>query len=71
VREARRHGKPVVASMGDVAASGAYLVAAGADLVVAEPSTLTGSIGVFALKADLSGLLGKLGVALASDQRGQ
>jgi protease-4 len=71
VREARRRGKPVVASMGDVAASGAYLVAAGADLVVAEPSTLTGSIGVFALKADLSGLLAKLGVGLASDQRGQ
>lgn len=70
VREARRR-KPVVASMGDVAASGAYLVAAGADLVVAEPSTLTGSIGVFALKADLSGLLAKLGVALASDQRGR
>ena len=71
VREARRQGKPVVASMGDVAASGGYLVAAGADLIVAEPSTLTGSIGVFALKADLSGLLGKLGVALASEQRGQ
>lgn len=70
VREARRR-KPVVASMGDVAASGAYLVASGADLVVAEPSTLTGSIGVFALKADLSGLLAKLGVALASDQRGR
>jgi len=71
VREARRHGKPVVASMGDVAASGGYLVAAGADLVVAEPSTLTGSIGVFALKADLSGLLARLGVTLASEQRGQ
>ncbi|HEU4384019.1 MAG TPA: signal peptide peptidase SppA [Anaeromyxobacteraceae bacterium] len=71
VREARRRGKPVVASMGDVAASGAYLVASGADAVVAEPSTLTGSIGVFALKADLSGLLQKLGVALYSDQRGE
>ena len=71
VREARRHGKPVVASMGDLAASGAYLAASGADVVVAEPSTLTGSIGVFALKADLSGLLQKLGVGLASDQRGE
>jgi protease-4 len=71
VREARRKGKPVVASMGDVAASGAYLVAAGADEILAEPSTLTGSIGVFALKADLSGLLQKLGVGIASDQRGE
>ena len=49
--------------MGDYAASGGYLVAVGADAIVAEPSTLTGSIGVFALKPDLSGLLGKLGVA--------
>ncbi len=71
VREARRKGKPVVASMGDVAASGAYLIASGADEILAEPSTLTGSIGAFALKADLSGLLQKLGVGLASDQRGQ
>jgi protease-4 len=56
--------------MGDVAASGGYLVAAAADAIVAEPSTLTGSIGVFALKPDLSGLLQKLGVNLAPDQRG-
>jgi protease-4 len=70
LREAARRGKPVVASMGDVAASGGYLVAAAADAVVAEPSTLTGSIGVFALKPDLSGLLQKLGVNLAPDQRG-
>jgi protease-4 len=68
--EARKSKKPVVASMGDVAASGGYLVAVGADAIVAEPTTLTGSIGVFALKPDLSGLLEKVGVHVASDQRG-
>jgi len=69
--EARRKGKPVVASMGDVAASGGYLVAVAAEAIVAEPTTLTGSIGVFALKPDLSGLLDKLGVNVAADQRGR
>jgi len=67
--EARRK-KPVIASMGDVAASGGYLAAMGADAVVAQPSTLTGSIGVFALKPDLSGLLDKLAVNVGSVQRG-
>ena len=71
VMEARRHGKPVVVSMADVAASGGYLVSVAADAIVAEPATLTGSIGVFALKPDLSGLLEKLGVGLWSAQRGQ
>jgi protease-4 len=69
--EARRKGKPVVASLGDVAASGGYLVAVAADAIVAEPTTLTGSIGVFALKPDLSGLLDNLGVRAATDQRGR
>jgi protease-4 len=69
VRARRR--KPVVASMGDVAASGGYLVAAGADAILAEPSTLTGSIGVFALKPDLSGLLAKLQVAREAYPRGE
>ncbi len=69
VRARRR--KPVVASMGDVAASGGYLAAVGADAIVAEPSTITGSIGVFALKPDLSGLLAKLSVARAASSRGE
>lgn len=68
---AREKGKPVVASMGDVAASGGYLVAAGADAIVAERSTLTGSIGVFALKPDLSALLGKLSVHREGFARGE
>jgi protease IV len=67
---ARKRGKPVVASMGDYAASGGYLVSVAANTIVAEPGTLTGSIGVFALKPDLSGLLAKLGIHVESDQRG-
>lgn len=62
VMEAKKH-KPVIASMGDVAASGGYYAAMGADEVWASPSTLTGSIGVFFMKPALRGLLGdKLGV---------
>ncbi len=49
--------KPVVVSMGDVAASGGYYIAAPADVVIAQPNTITGSIGVFALHLDLSDLL--------------
>ena len=71
VMQARRAGKKVVASMGDVAASGGYLVSVAADAIVAEPSTLTGSIGVFALKPDLSGLLEKLGVNAVTVKRGR
>jgi len=67
---ARQKGKPVVVSMGDVAASGGYWIASGADLIVAEPGTITGSIGVVGLKPDLSGLLGKVGVAQETLRRG-
>ena len=55
--------KPVVASMGDVAASGGYYIAVAADTIVAESTTLTGSIGVFALLLNISGFLeGKIGL---------
>jgi len=57
--------------MGDSAASGGYLAAVGAGDVLAEPSTFTGSIGVFALKPDLSGLLGKLGAKDVVLKRGE
>jgi len=60
---AARERKPVVASMGDVAASGGYYVAAGADEILASPTTLTGSIGVFVLKPALEGLAAKLGIS--------
>ena len=66
-----REKKPVIASMGDLAASGGYLVAVGTERIVAEPSTLTGSIGVFALKPDLSGLLQKLSVQRDVQTRGK
>ncbi len=66
-----RARKPVIASMGDVAASGGYLVAVGADGIVAEPSTLTGSIGVFVVKPDLARLLAKLSISRAAWSRGE
>jgi len=70
VSEAKRK-KPVVASLGDVAASGGYYVAVAADEIYAGASTLTGSIGVFAGKADVSGLLGKIGVSTQTFRRGE
>lgn len=57
-----RQVKPVIVSMGDLAASGGYFVSMGADVIVAQPGTLTGSIGVFGGKPVLSELLGKIGV---------
>jgi protease IV len=69
VVEARKH-KPVIASMGDVAASGGYYAAMGADEIWASPTTLTGSIGVFFMKPALRGLLeDKLGVTRESVSR--
>ena len=59
----RRAGKPVVVSMGDVAASGGYWIAMGGDEVLADPATITGSIGVFALVPTFSGTMDKLGVS--------
>jgi protease IV len=67
---ARERGKPVVVSMGDVAGSGGYYVAAAADKIVAEPATLTGSIGVLAGKLVVSDLFKKLGVTADSAQIG-
>ncbi|HEX6237457.1 MAG TPA: signal peptide peptidase SppA [Acidimicrobiales bacterium] len=58
----RRAGTPVVVSMGDVAASGGYFVAMGADVIVAEPATITGSIGVVGGKAVVDGLVQRFDV---------
>jgi protease-4 len=71
VRQLRAAGKPVVVSMGDEAASGGYYIAAGADRIVAEPGTLTGSIGVFGGKFVADGLWQKLGVSWDGTQLGQ
>lgn len=70
VARAREKGKPIVVSMGDVAGSGGYYIAAAADKIVAEPATLTGSIGVVAGKFVTSGLWNKLGVTWDSVNAG-
>lgn len=57
-------GKKVVASLGDVAASGGYYLASAADQIVADPGTITGSIGVILEFGDFEGLFQKLGVRL-------
>ncbi len=62
VRNAKKEGKLIVASMGSVAASGGYYVAAAADKIVANPGTLTGSIGVKMEFANVEKLLEKIGV---------
>lgn len=55
--------KPVIVSMGDYAASGGYYISCAADWIVAEPTTLTGSIGIFGLVPNAEGLLkDKLGL---------
>src|SRR4029450_8626136 len=58
----RESGKPVVASLGAVAASGGYYVAVAADKIYANPGTLTGSIGVIMRLANVDGVLKKVGV---------
>jgi len=62
IRRVRAEGKPVVASLGAVAASGGYYLAVAADHIVANPGTLTGSIGVLIQLAEIEGLLRKVGV---------
>ena len=62
IRRLREAGKPVVASLGSVAASGGYYVAVAADQIYANPGTLTGSIGVVMQIANLNALMKKVGV---------
>jgi protease-4 len=63
--------KPVIVSMGGMAASGGYYIACPADVIVAEPGTVTGSIGVIAGKFSLRGLYDKLGVNKEILKRGE
>lgn len=63
--------KPVICSLGDVAASGGYFIAAACQKIFAAPSTLTGSIGIFTGKFDVSGLLAKVGVGFEIYERGK
>jgi protease-4 len=62
ILNAKRHKIPVVVSMGNVAASGGYWVATPGDFIYAEPSTITGSIGVFGILPSFQGTLQKLGI---------
>jgi protease IV len=66
-----RARKPVVASFSDYAASGGYYIAMGADGIVSEPGTLTGSIGIYGGKMNVLGLLHKLGVSVERVSRGR
>ncbi len=65
-----REIKPVIASMGGVAASGGYYVASAANEIWADPSTLTGSIGIFFGKVDVVPLAERWGIGIESFQRG-
>lgn len=58
----RESGKPVVVSMGDLAASGGYWISMNADEIIADPSTITGSIGIFGLFFNVPEAMGKLGL---------
>lgn len=62
VARTREAGKPVVVSMGDVAASGGYWISMDADRIIAEPNTITGSIGIFGMLVDFPETLDKIGV---------
>lgn len=71
VIQAQKKGKPVVVSMGGYAASGGYWVATPADKIVAQPGTITGSIGVFGGKLALSPLWEKIGVNFTGIAEGE
>ena len=60
--EVTKKEKPVVVSMGNVAASGGYYLGVGAEKIFAEPTTITGSIGVFSTLPNINGLANKLGI---------
>jgi protease-4 len=70
-RETQRIEKPIVASMGDVAGSGGYYIAMGADKIYAAPGTVTGSIGVVTGKFAIRGLYDKLGISTDTIHRGE
>ncbi|HEV8539547.1 MAG TPA: signal peptide peptidase SppA [Nitrospiraceae bacterium] len=70
-RVRNKNNKAVIASMGTVAASGGYYIAAAADRIIANPGTLTGSIGVIMELANLEGLLKKIGVESVVVKSGQ
>lgn len=62
IMELKKRGIPVVASIGDMGASGAYYIACAADAIFAEPYSIVGSIGIYGGKIDASGLMSKVGL---------
>ena len=64
VRAAQKNGKPIVVSMGDLAASGGYYISASADEIWAHPATITGSIGIFGAIPTFQNTLSKIGVSV-------
>ena len=70
-RQTQAIDKPIIASMGDVAASGGYYISMGADRIFAEPGTVTGSIGVVGGKLAMKGVYDKLGIDTESISRGE
>jgi protease-4 len=71
VKKTREYGKPVVVSMGSVAASGGYYAALGANRIVANPGTITGSIGVISQFMHVNDLLEKIGVSSTTIKSGK
>ncbi|SHK56258.1 signal peptide peptidase SppA [Thermocrinis minervae] len=71
VERVRKDGKPVVVSMGSVAASGGYYVSAPANYILANPGTITGSIGVIVQHIEYKQLLEKLGIKASAIKTGQ
>lgn len=70
IMRVRREGKKITVSMGDVAASGGYYIASAADRIIADPATLTGSIGVIMQAMDIHELLDKYGVSFTTIKSG-
>lgn len=67
----QNYKKPVIAMLGDVAASGGYFVASAADAIVADAGTLTGSIGVIMQTGNFQGLMGRLGITFSTIKSGK
>jgi protease-4 len=71
VKKTRESGKPIIVSMGSVAASGGYYVSCGATRIVANPGTLTGSIGVISQFLHMNQLMDKIGVSASTIKSGK
>lgn len=70
IEEFKETERPVVVSMGNVAASGGYYIASSADAIFAEPTTITGSIGVVGMKVALGDVMSKVGITTHENKRG-